>query len=102
MIMEKFKIFLSSILAGMAIAIGGIANLTLENKVAGAIFFTAGLFTVCVFGFHLFTGKVCYVFENKAGYIADLIVIWLEISPEQSSRHFSCSRRGYPGSMKRL
>ena len=37
MIMEKFKIFLSSILAGMAIAIGGIANLTLENKVAGAI-----------------------------------------------------------------
>ncbi len=77
MIMEKFKIFLSSILAGMAIAIGGIANLTLENKVAGAIFFTAGLFTVCVFGFHLFTGKVCYVFENKAGYIVDLIVIWL-------------------------
>ena len=77
MIMEKFRIFLSSILAGMAIAIGGIANLTLENKVAGAIFFTAGLFTVCVFGFHLFTGKVCYVFENKAGYIIDLIVIWL-------------------------
>ena len=75
--MEKFRIFLSSILAGMAIAIGGIANLTLENKVAGAIFFTAGLFTVCVFGFHLFTGKVCYVFENKAGYIIDLIVIWL-------------------------
>ena len=77
MIMEKFRIFLSSILAGMAIAIGGIANLTLENKVAGAIFFTAGLFTVCVFGFHLFTGKVCYVFENKAGYIIDLAVIWL-------------------------
>ena len=75
--MEKFKIFLSSILAGMAIAIGGIANLTLENKVAGAIFFTAGLFTVCVFSFHLFTGKVCYIFENKAGYIVDLIVIWL-------------------------
>ena len=75
--MEKFRIFLSSILAGMAIAIGGIANLTLENKVAGAIFFTAGLFTVCVFGFHLFTGKVCYVFENKAGYIIDLAVIWL-------------------------
>lgn len=75
--MKKFRIFLSSILAGMAIAIGGIANLTLENKVAGAIFFTAGLFTVCVFGFHLFTGKVCYVFENKAGYIIDLAVIWL-------------------------
>ena len=75
--MERLKVFLSAVLAGVCIAIGGTAYLSLENKVVGALFFTVGLFTICVFGLHLFTGKVCYVFQNDLGYAFDLIFIWL-------------------------
>lgn len=40
-------------------------------------FFTIGLFVVCTRGLHLFTGKVCYVFDNDAAYAKTLPVIWL-------------------------
>ena len=43
----------------------------------GAALFTVGLFSVCSFGFHLFTGKVCYVFQNDKEYAIQLPVIWL-------------------------
>lgn len=75
--MGGFKVFLSGILAGICIAIGGTVFLSLESKVIGAVFFTAGLFTICMFGLHLFTGKVCYVFEKGVGYALDLPFIWL-------------------------
>ena len=72
-----FRTFVSGILAGACIAIGGTVFLTLDNKVLGAVFFCAGLFTVCTHGFSLFTGKVCYVFENDARYAIGLIPMWL-------------------------
>ena len=72
-----FKTFVSGILAGASIAIGGTVFLALDNKVLGAVFFCAGLFTVCTFGFSLFTGKVCYVFENEKSYAIGLIPMWL-------------------------
>ncbi len=75
--MKQLKTFVYGILAGISIALGGTAFLSVENKILGALFFTVGLFTVCTFGFYLFTGKVCYVFEQGAGYAADLILIWL-------------------------
>lgn len=75
--MNRLKTFTGGILAGISIALGGTVFLSLENKVLGALFFTVGLFTVCTFGFHLFTGKVCYVFERDKSYAVDLIFIWL-------------------------
>jgi formate/nitrite transporter FocA (FNT family) len=75
--MSRAKIFVSAILAGICIAFGSVAFLSLENKVLGALFFTVGLFTVCTFGLHLFTGKVCYVFRRDKAYALDLPVIWL-------------------------
>lgn len=71
------KTFLYSILGGMCISIGGAAFLSVESKAVGALFFTVGLFVICTFGFNLFTGKVCYVFENDGKYALNLIVIWL-------------------------
>ena len=71
------KIFLSAILAGAVIAFGGTVFLSVENTVVGSIFFTIGLFVVCTRGLHLFTGKVCYVFDNDAAYAKTLPVIWL-------------------------
>jgi formate/nitrite transporter FocA (FNT family) len=75
--MRRGKIFVSAILAGICIAIGGSVFLSVENKVMGAVLFTAGLFTICTFGLHLFTGKVCYIFEKNLDYALDLPVIWL-------------------------
>lgn len=75
--MNRFQILVSGIMAGICIALGGCAFLSLENKVLGALFFVVGLFTICTFGFHLFTGKVAYVFENDRNFSIDLIPIWV-------------------------
>lgn len=75
--MKRLKTFVFGVLAGAVIAIGGTVLLSLESKVLGALFFTVGLFAICTFGFSLFTGKVCYVFERDGGYALDLPVIWL-------------------------
>ena len=74
--MRTLRLFLSALLGGACIGLGGIAFLTLENKVLGALFFTVGLFTICTFCLNLFTGKVCYVFEKDARYALDLVPIW--------------------------
>lgn len=75
--MKRLKTFVYGILAGVSIAIGGTVFLSVENKALGALLFTVGLFAVCTFGFNLFTGKVCYVFERDKDYAVDLPVIWL-------------------------
>ena len=75
--MRRAQLFLSGILAGLCIGLGGTVFLSLDNKVLGALFFTVGLFTICTQGMHLYTGKVCYVFEKDLAYALDLIPIWL-------------------------
>lgn len=75
--MSRGKVFLSAVLAGVCIALGGAVYLSLDNKLAGALLFTLGLFTICIFQLHLFTGKVCYVFQNGGRYALDLILVWL-------------------------
>lgn len=75
--MKTFKIFISAIIAGICIALGGVIFLSVDSKVVGAIFFTVGLFTICTFGFHLFTGKFCYVFDNDKHYALMTPIIWL-------------------------
>ena len=73
---SRVEAFVFGILAGISIAIGGTVFLSLDNKVLGAVFFTVGLFTVCTFGFDLFTGKVCYVFDRNTDYAINLPIIW--------------------------
>ena len=75
--MKQLKTFVGGILAGISIAIGGTVFLSLDNKVLGALFFTVGLFAVCTFGFNLYTGKVCYVFDQDKQYALGLPLIWL-------------------------
>lgn len=74
--MKKIEIFLGAVLAGIAIGIGGVVYLSLENKIAGALLFTVGLYTICAHGLNLFTGKVGYAAENPPSYLIDLLVIW--------------------------
>lgn len=47
-----------SLLAGVAISLGCIANLSVENPYIGALLFTFGLASTVVLGFDLLTGKM--------------------------------------------
>ena len=70
--------FLLAIAAGMCIAIGGIALLNIDNPVAGAFLFSIGLLTICMFGFNLYTGKVCYFVEHPSlSYLFWLFSVWI-------------------------
>ena len=69
------KTIVSAILAGFAIALGGIVFLAQENKVVGAVFFAVGLTVVCVWKLALFTGRVSYVRSKEA--LIDILLIWV-------------------------
>ena len=75
-------IFIYAILAGFCIGLGGTVFLRLKDafpggNVVGALLFTIGLFVVCTRGYALYTGKVCYLFDNPPSYVLDVIVIWV-------------------------
>lgn len=70
------RMFALAVLAGIAIGIGGIVYLTMENKTAGALLFTVGLYTICTHGLNLFTGKAGYLVLQPASYLVDLLLIW--------------------------
>lgn len=74
---KNAEVFLKAILAGVCIAIGGVIFLSCENKVMGSFLFSIGLFCVCTFGLNLYTGKVCFVWENDWRYGLNTITIWL-------------------------
>ena len=76
-------IFFYAVLAGFCIGLGGTVFLRVKDAfaggtVVGATLFAIGLFTICTRGYHLFTGKACYIFDNPLpGYLLDLAVIWV-------------------------
>ena len=79
---KTLGVFLYALLAGVCIGLGGTVFLRLKDafaggSVVGALLFTIGLFTICTRGYNLFTGKVCYLFDNKPAYLLTLLVIWV-------------------------
>ena len=71
--MNRLAEFINSMLAGMAISLGGAVFLSCEDKVIGAFFFCVGLLTVVYFGLNLYTGKIGYIFSNDKKFLADTI-----------------------------
>lgn len=74
--------FLYAVLAGICIGLGGTVFLRVKDlfpgaNIVGAILFAIGLFAICTRGYNLFTGKACYIFDNKPAYLGTLGVIWL-------------------------
>ena len=67
--MEHIKTLLKGVLAGIAISFGGFlcirTNAMAPNTILGSFLFSFGLILICNFGFNLYTGKVCYLFDNK-------------------------------------
>ena len=70
--MQTFK---KAVAAGMMIGIGATVFLAVDSKIAGAFFFSVGLFLICSFGMNLFTGKIGYVLANKND--PNCAIIWL-------------------------
>lgn len=67
--MNYIKTLIKGILAGICISIGGWlclkTNAVMSNNILGAFLFPIGLILICNFGYFLYTGKICYLFENK-------------------------------------
>ncbi|MCR4911289.1 MAG: formate/nitrite transporter family protein [Bacilli bacterium] len=64
--------FLKGILAGLSIGLGGFLYILMVHyvpgelgKVLGSLLFAVGLFLVCTFKFHLYTGKIGVIYEGK-------------------------------------
>lgn len=71
------KTFIKSILAGICISLGGVVYLTLENHIVGACLFTIGLFIIYTFGFSLYTGKVCFISNEKPKYLLTVLNVYI-------------------------
>ena len=73
--MDWIRLLIKSILAGIMISVGCVVNLSCDNKYIGAILFCIGLITILLFNFNLYTGKVCYIPNNKPSYILQVLLI---------------------------
>ena len=79
---ENTSVLIYAILAGIAISLGGTVFLRLKDafpggNVVGALLFTIGLFVICTRSYNLFTGKACYIPDNKPKYLINLLIIWI-------------------------
>ncbi len=71
--------FILGILAGFAIGVGGFLFLLMKAcglNFLGGFLFSVGLFSVCFFGFHLYTGRVAYVGDNDRSYGLSLAIMY--------------------------
>ena len=79
------KCFIKSLLAGFAISLGGwiylCVNQKMDNNVLAAFLFSFGLILICNFGFNLYTGKICYLFDKSkkklGSKLLDMVIILL-------------------------
>ena len=69
---NHFLSLFKGFLAGLSIGVGGFLYILMSHyipgelgKVVGSILFAVGLFTVCTFSLHLYTGKIGLVYEGK-------------------------------------
>lgn len=79
--MEKLREFISAMIAGIMIGIGGTVYLSVNDPVVGSLLFAVGLFTIVVYQLNLFTGKIGYLvltpLKDILNYIELLVVTWI-------------------------
>lgn len=75
----QVRLMAGSVMAGISIGLGATAYLACSNKIFGAFLFCLGLFTICAYGFDLFTGKCGYLADEspKYMYLLKLVIIWI-------------------------
>lgn len=52
--------------AGVLISAGGAVFIGCDNKIAGAVLFSMALLCICMKGYYLFTGRVCYMIDDHS------------------------------------
>ena len=72
-----FSYIVDGILSGVMIGIGGIVNLSCENRYMGAFLFSLGLFSIIHFQYGLYTGKVGYILDRDLPYLGETFVTLL-------------------------
>ena len=72
--MKPLGTFVRGIAAGIAICLGSIAFLAVDNKVVGAVLFSAGLFLVLTQKYALFTGLVPYLPEKGGSGVIEALI----------------------------
>lgn len=79
--MDKMKIIgkklLLSVLAGVAISLGGLLFLVLKeytNEVLASYSFSIGLLIILCYKYLLFTGKIGYIFDKKYSFVDYLVM----------------------------
>lgn len=78
--MKYLKIFVSSIFAGLCIALGAtvyLSMLAINQKFIGSLLFGVGLFTIISFGLWLYTGKIGFVVNEKINYLLKLVICFI-------------------------
>lgn len=79
MIRKNVNFFISGIIAGVFIGVGGLAYIIASSfgyKELGALSFSIGLLLVCLLGAKLYTGQIGFVIQNRYKLIAiDLLII---------------------------
>lgn len=58
------KKWIDGLFAGILISIGGTVFLACDNKYCGAVLFAVALLCICIKGYSLYTGKICYMAEK--------------------------------------
>lgn len=71
------KQFIKACLGGLAISIGAVAYLSVDNKVIGSFLFSLGIFTIYSFGFSLYTGKVCFIPNKEPSFCKNVGISYL-------------------------
>lgn len=75
--MKNLNHFLRAVLAGICVGIAVTVNLSIDNKIAGALLFTVALFIIVTNGLNLFTGKVGYILDNPPSFLGFTGFVWL-------------------------
>lgn len=71
------KTLVKAVLAGLAISMGGVIYLTLENHMVGALLFSVGLFTIYTFDLDLYTGKICFIPNKEISFIKTVGIVYI-------------------------
>lgn len=72
------KYIRDTILSGICIGVGATVFLSSSDKRVGAVLFCIGLFTICNYGFLLFTGRIGYAVSRRREHgVLYYIGIWL-------------------------
>lgn len=58
------KKIIDGVFSGILISIGGCVLLSCENRYVGAFAFSIALLFICIRGYSLYTGKICYIPEK--------------------------------------